>query len=86
MIIYPTGGIKCCPFCLPVSYWFTLDLQTNGQHQSYTGFEPPVGTIGDSKPGAYTSYPSVSSGVAPSLQVPMLLPQQATAPTLLGKG
>ncbi|PON99474.1 zinc finger protein [Trema orientale] len=59
---------------------------TNGQHQSYPGFEPPVGTTGDSKPGAYTSYSSVSSGVAPNSQVPMLLPQQATAPTLLGKG
>lgn len=60
---------------------------TNGpQPSSYQGFEHPIGTIANSNPGAYTSFSNAGPGVAPSLQVPMLLPQHATTPTLLGKG
>ncbi|XP_015889681.1 uncharacterized protein LOC107424403 isoform X2 [Ziziphus jujuba] len=59
---------------------------TNGQEQSYPGFESLVGTPVDSKTGAYAPYPNMSTGVAPSLQVPIPLQHQATAPTLLGKG
>ncbi|XP_062102559.1 uncharacterized protein LOC133812759 [Humulus lupulus] len=58
---------------------------THGQLR-FPGFEPLVGAIGDSNPIAYTSYPNVNFDVASSLQVPMHLPHQATAPTLLGKG
>lgn len=85
-IICLDGDITCRPSLL-FSYLFPLDLQTNGpQPSSYQGFEHPIGTIADSNPGAYTSFSNAGSGVAPSLQVPMLLPQHATTPTLLGKG
>lgn len=85
-IICLDGAITCRPSLL-FSYLFPLDLQTNGpQPSSYQGFEHPIGTIADSNPGAYTSFSNAGSGVAPSLQVPMLLPQHATTPTLLGKG
>lgn len=62
------------------------NVQTNGQQQSITGFDHPGGTIADSKAGMYMSYSNMTSGVSPSLQVPMLLPQQAAASALLGKG
>ncbi|ONH97058.1 hypothetical protein PRUPE_7G167400 [Prunus persica] len=60
---------------------------TVGHQQSYPGFEQVVGTSGNPVTGPYASYPpSISSGMAPNLQVPMPLTQQTTTPTLLGKG
>lgn len=65
--------------------------QTNGQLQSYPVFEQMVGTSADPNNRFYAPYPNVSSGTAPNftasnLPVPMPFPQQATTPTLLGKG
>ncbi|KAH0971122.1 hypothetical protein GBA52_023278 [Prunus armeniaca] len=60
---------------------------TVGHQQSYPGFEQVVGTSANPVTGPYASYPpSVSSGMAPNLQVLMPLTQQTTTPTLLGKG
>lgn len=61
--------------------------QTNEQQLSFPGFEQMVGSSSDPNVGLlYNSYPHESSGIAPNLEMPMQFPQQATAPTLLGKG
>lgn len=83
------NNIQCQCFLLLLlilSLFFSL-MQTVGHQQSYPGFEQVVGTSGNPVTGPYASYPpSVSSGMAPNLQVPMPLTQQTTTPTLLGKG
>lgn len=45
-----------------------------------------IGSSSDPNVGLYNSYTHESSGVAPNLEMQMQFPQQATAPTLLGKG
>ncbi|KAF2312387.1 hypothetical protein GH714_034479 [Hevea brasiliensis] len=37
------------------------NMQTNGGHQTYTGFNQMVGNTGDPRPGLYAPYPSVNS-------------------------
>ncbi|KAK9991126.1 hypothetical protein SO802_026111 [Lithocarpus litseifolius] len=63
--------------------------QTNGQLQSYPVFDQIIGTSADPNNRLYAPYPNLSSSTATNLQAPMLpvpFPQQATTPTLLGKG
>uniref|UniRef100_A0A2P2JRC2 RanBP2-type domain-containing protein n=3 Tax=Rhizophora mucronata TaxID=61149 RepID=A0A2P2JRC2_RHIMU len=59
---------------------------TNWQPQPYPGADQMVGTTGNPIPGSYSSYPNLSSSVAPTWQVPVQFPQQVTTPALLGKG
>ncbi|XP_058009139.1 uncharacterized protein LOC110659365 isoform X3 [Hevea brasiliensis] len=62
------------------------NMQTNGGHQTYTGFNQMVGNTGDPRPGLYAPYPSVNSGAAPNWQAPLQFPLQVATPALLGKG
>lgn len=60
--------------------------EVNHYMQSYSGFGPVTGFIGDQRAGLYATYPSGSAAVAPSMHGSMQLPQLQTAPTLVGKG
>ena len=64
---------------------FNILWLDNGQ-QSYSGFGPVTGFLGDQLAGLHATYPSGSTTVAPSMQGAMHLPQLQIAPALVGKG
>ncbi|XP_065856032.1 uncharacterized protein [Euphorbia lathyris] len=62
------------------------NIKISGQQQTYVGIDQMIGAMGVARPGMYSTYISIGSGVCPNWQAPVQFPQQVAQPVHIGKG